>query len=222
MRTPSLCQQQRAWCRQAGLQELQPSVLGEFGCWHAESGLSHRNYQNNGGPATHAPRAPRRRSNTITQRRFDEMQQEWSGAARGAIRSPGQLVHRVRDSGKVSASALFMPRVQRRRGAPARKKQRQQRQAKKAKKAKKAEKAEKAERGLQKEPPKKGKKRGKKMMKAEKKARKAKKNEEGGDEAGAEGPPKKRKGRRQARKKKARRESGEDGQTDDGQSDDAA
>ena len=220
MRTPSLCQQQRAWCRQAGLQELQPSVLGEFGCWHAESGLSHRNYQNNGGPATHgAPRAPRRRSNTITQRRFDEMQQEWSGAARGAIRSPGQLVHRVRDSGKVSASALFMPRVQRRRGAPARKKQRQQRQAKKAKKAKKAEKAE---RGLQKEPPKKGKKRGKKMMKAEKKARKAKKNEEGGDEAGAEGPPKKRKGRRQARKKKARRESGEDGQTDDGQSDDAA
>ena len=32
MRSASLCQQQRSWCLQAGMAQLQPSALGEFEC----------------------------------------------------------------------------------------------------------------------------------------------------------------------------------------------
>ena len=67
---------------QAGMVELQPSVLGEFDC-----------------------------CNTITEARLAEMEQQWRAQLRtvGGVRSPGQLQHRVRDTKKTSMAALFMP-----------------------------------------------------------------------------------------------------------------
>jgi len=111
MRSPSLCQQQRSWCLQAGMAQLQPSALGEFEC-----------------------------CNSITEEQLVQRQRAWSAAPQGAIRSPGQLHHRIRDSGKVSASALFRPHAHpRRAGGRARgvrggKKRQQRKQKQKAKK----------------------------------------------------------------------------------------
>ena len=86
MRSPSLCHQQSSWCLQAGMAQLQPSALGEFEC-----------------------------CNSITEEQLVQRQRAWSAAPQGAIRSPGQLHHRIRDSGKVSASALFRPHAHPRR-----------------------------------------------------------------------------------------------------------
>jgi len=60
-----------------------------------------------------------------------------SAAPQGAIRSPGQLLHRIRDSGKVSASALFRPQRRARGGrggSRGGKKRHQRKQKQKAKK----------------------------------------------------------------------------------------
>ena len=108
MRSPSLCQQQRSWCQQAGLAQLQPSTVGEFEC-----------------------------CNSITEAQLAQRQRAWSAAPQGAIRSPGQLLHRIRDSGKVSASALFRPQRRARGGrggSRGGKKRHQRKQKQKAKK----------------------------------------------------------------------------------------
>ena len=125
MRSPSLCQQQRSWCLQAGMAQLQPSALGEFEC-----------------------------CNSITEEQLVQRQRAWSAAPQGAIRSPGQLNHRIRDSGKVSASALFRPHAPRRPAGRARggrggsrggKKRHQRKQKQKAKKPRQGAGAKKAQ-----------------------------------------------------------------------------
>ena len=123
MRSPSLCQQQHSWCLQAGMAELQPSALGEFDC-----------------------------CNTITEEQLVQRQQAWSAAPQDAIRSPGQLLHRIRDSGKVSASALFRPHAHhsrraggRARGGRSGKKRHHRRQQQKTKRTKQGQTTKKAQ-----------------------------------------------------------------------------
>lgn len=91
MRSSSLCAQRPEWCTMAGMQQLRPGVLGEFGC-----------------------------CNTVTEEALLEQRRVWAAAANASriVSTPGQLMHRVRESSKQSRShsVLFMPKAGRRGG----------------------------------------------------------------------------------------------------------